>query len=380
MSFNFPYFRPPPGAEELRAEVREFIARERAEDRWRRQGDFAIHYDADFSRRLGERGWIGMTWPKAYGGGERSMLERLVVTEELLAANAPVAAHWIADRQSGPLLLRFGSEEQRRKYLPEIAAGKCFFSIGMSEPDSGSDLASVRTRGVKVDGGWLITGRKVWTTFAHSNHYAITLVRTGEREESRHAGLTQFIVDLQNTKGLSIRPIINMAGTHEFNELTFDEAFVPDDAIVGAPGNGWTQVTSELAYERSGPERYLSSIRLAEALVAAAGDQPEPRVLEAIGRLAARLCALRGMSLAVAAMLANGETPNLEAALIKDLGNAYERELIEIARNLQPALASIDTEFDEALAECTIYSPSWMLRGGTREILRGLVARGLGLR
>lgn len=380
MSFSFPYFRPPDGAEELRAEVREFIASERAEGRWQRRGDFATHYDPEFSRRLGERGWIGMTWPKAYGGRERSMLERLVVTEELLAANAPVAAHWIADRQSGPLLLRFGTEEQRRKHLPEIAAGRSFFSIGMSEPDSGSDLASVRTRGVKVDGGWLITGRKVWTTFAHENHYAITLVRTGEREESRHAGLSQFIVDLKNTKGLDIRPIVNMAGTHEFNELTFDEAFVPDDALVGAPGNGWTQVTSELAYERSGPERYLSSIRLGEALVAAAGKSPEPRVLEAIGRLAARLCALRGMSLAVAAMLANGETPNLEAALIKDLGNAYERELIEVARNLQPALPAIDTEFDEALAECTIYSPSWMLRGGTREILRGLVARGLGLR
>src|SRR5690606_11811788 len=150
-----------------------------------------------------------------------SMLERLVVTEELLAANAPVAARWIADRQSGPLLLRLGSEEQRRKYLPEIAAGRCLFSIGMSAPDSASDLPSVRTRGVKVDGGWLITGRKVWTTFAHENHSATTLVRTGEREESRHAGLSQFIVDLKNTKGLDIRPIVNMAGTHEFNELTF---------------------------------------------------------------------------------------------------------------------------------------------------------------
>lgn len=380
MNFSFPCFRQSSSAEALRDEVREFIARERAEDRWRRQGDFAIHYDPEFSRRLGERGWIGMTWPRAYGGNERSMLERLVVTEELLAANAPVAAHWIADRQSGPLLLRFGTEEQRRKYLPGIAAGELFFSIGMSEPDSGSDLASVRTRGVKVDGGWRITGRKVWTTFAHSNHYAITLVRTGEREKSRHAGLTQFVVDLKNTPGLTIRPIVNMAGTHEFNELTFDDAFVPDDAIVGAPGNGWSQVTSELAFERSGPERYLSSIRLGEALVNAAGPSPEPRVLEAIGRLAARLAALRSMSLAVAAMLANGEMPNLEAALIKDLGNAYERELIEVARRLQPVLPAIDTEFEDALAECTIYSPSWMLRGGTREILRGIVARGLGLR
>src|SRR5690606_5113730 len=165
---------------------------------------------------------------------------------------------------------------------------------------------------------------------------------------------SQFIVDLKNTKGLTIRPIVNMAGTHEFNELTFDEAFAPDDALVGQPGNGWTQVTRELGYERSGPERDLSSIRLAQAPAGAAGQSPEPRVLEAIGRLAARLCALRGMSLAVAAMLHNGEMPNLEAALIKDLGNAYERELIEVARNLQPALPAIDTEFDEALAECTI--------------------------
>ncbi len=377
--FDFPIFRLPPAAERLRDEVRAFLAAEIEAGLWRPKGDFASHYDAGFSRRLGARGWLGMTWPKAYGGHERSMLERLVVTEELLAANAPVTAHWIADRQSGPLLLRFGTEAQRRRHLPGIASGQVFFSIGMSEPDAGSDLASVRTRARKVDGGWRISGRKVWTTFAHLNHYAITLVRTGEAGEQRHAGLSQFIVDLK-APDLSVRPIINMAGAHEFNEITFDDTFVADDALVGEPGSGWAQVTSELAFERSGPERYLSSIRVAEAAIAAAGKAPSSRVLEALGRMAARLTALRTMSIAVAAMLQQGRMPNLEAALIKDLGNAFERDLIEIGRQLRADLPAADDAFEAALAESTLNSPSWTLRGGTREVLRGIVARGLGLR
>ncbi|MEZ5728991.1 MAG: acyl-CoA dehydrogenase family protein [Burkholderiaceae bacterium] len=379
MQFDYPIFRLPESAQALRTEVRQFIVEEQAAGHWQRRGDFATHHDKAFSRRLGERGWLGMTWPKAYGGHERSMLERLVVTEELLAANAPVAAHWIADRQSGPLLLKFGTEQQRRTYLPRIARGEIFFSIGMSEPDSGSDLASVRTRARRVDGGWRIDGRKVWTTYAHEHDYAITLVRTGDAGANRHGGLSQFIVDLR-AEGVEVRPIVNMGGSHEFNEVVLDDAFVPDEALVGEEGNGWQQVVSELAFERSGPERYLSSIRLAEATVAAAGPTPGPRVLEALGRMAAHLTALRTMSISVAALLARGEMPNLEASLIKDLGNAFERELIEVARRLQPDLPAIDNEFEAALTETTLFSPSWTLRGGTREVLRGIVARGLGLR
>jgi acyl-CoA dehydrogenase len=383
MSVRFPVYEMPPAAERLRAEVREFITRELEAGLWVPRGDFSTHYDPAFSQRIGARGWLGMTWPRRYGGHERSMLERLVVTEELLAASAPVAAHWIADRQSGPLLLKFGTESQRRAYLPRIARGEIFFSIGMSEPDAGSDLAAVRTRARPVDGGWRISGRKVWTTFAHRNHYAITLVRTGEAGEQRHAGLSQFVVDLKSP-GIQVRPIVNMAGGHEFNEVLFDDAFVPDDALVGAPGNGWAQVTSELAFERSGPERYLSSIRLAETMIRIARQSPTPRVLEAAGRACAKLVALRGMSASVAAMLQNGQMPNLEAALIKDLGNAFERELVEVVRRLQADLPRIDAAslvaFDEALDEATLHAPSWTLRGGTREIVRGIVARGLGLR
>jgi alkylation response protein AidB-like acyl-CoA dehydrogenase len=379
MRFHFPIFDFPPQAEALRAEVRAFVAEERAAELWQPGGDFACHYDATFSQRLGARGWLGMTWPRRYGGHERSMLERLVVTEELLAASAPVAAHWIADRQSGPLLLRYGSEAQRTEFLPGIARGEIFFSIGMSEPDSGSDLASVRTRALKVAGGWSITGRKVWTTFAHLNHFAIVLVRTGEDGASRHGGLSQLIVDLR-APDLEVRPIINMAGQREFNEVVFDGTFIPDERLIGEPGNGWQQVTSELAFERSGPERYLSSIRLVESALACARERPTPRVREALGRMVARLIALRTMSIAVAAQLENGEMPNLEAALIKDLGNAFEREQISVFRALASELPSCSDAYLSALENSTINSPSWTLRGGTREVLRGLVARGLGLR
>lgn len=388
MDFRFPIFDLGDAAEALRVEVRRFLAEEIAAGLWKPAGDFATYYDAAFSARLGRRGWLGLTWPREYGGHARSMLERLALTEELVAANAPIAAHWIADRQSGPLLLRYGTPAQRHRFLPGIAAGEVFFSIGMSEPDAGSDLASVRTRAIRVDGGWTLSGRKVWTSFAHLNHYAIVLARSGDAGELRHAGLTQFIVDLKGP-GVTVRPIHNMAGNQEFNEVVFDDAFVADDCVVGEPGNGWKQVTSELAYERSGPERYLSCIRLVEAAVRAAGVDPAPRVREALGRTAAKLVALRSMSVSVAAQLQNGEVPNLEAALIKDLGNAFEREQIAVYRRLATDLradaATPDgrralAEFHEAIAEAIAYAPSWTLRGGTREVLRGIVARGLGLR
>jgi alkylation response protein AidB-like acyl-CoA dehydrogenase len=379
MRFHFPIFDFPVETEALRAEVRAFVAEEIAAGRWQRGGDFASNYDPTFSRRLGERGWLGMTWPRQYGGHERSMLERLVVTEELLAASAPVAAHWIGDRQSGPLLLRFGTEAQREAFLPRIARGEIFFSIGMSEPDSGSDLASVRTRATPAKGGWNINGQKVWTTFAHRNDYAIVLARTGEAGATRHAGLSQFIVDLK-ASDVKVRPIVNMAGQQEFNEVIFQDTFVPEDRLVGEIGNGWHQVTSELAFERSGPERYLSCIRLVEAAREAAGDAPAPRLREALGRMSAKLVALRAMSIAVAALLQRGEMPNLEASLIKDLGNAFERDQIAVFRGLLPELAAPGADYLSALAETTIYSPSWTLRGGTREILRGIVARGLGIR
>ena len=381
-AFRFDPVTLPPECQSLRGEVRAFLAEAKARELWSPAGDFATHHSAAFSQALGERGWIGMTWPRRYGGHERSALERYVVTEELLVAGAPVAAHWIADRQSGPLLLRYGTEAQRQDFLPRIARGECFFCIGMSEPDSGSDLASIRTRAEPVEGGFRLNGRKVWTSHAHRSHYAITLCRTAPADGDRHHGLSQLIVDVTQP-GVTVRPIRNLAGDLDFTEVTFDDVFIPADRLVGAAGEGWKQVTSELAFERSGPERFVSTFRL---LVEFARRidlvQDDPRAQEALGRIAAHLWTLRRMSLSIAGMLQAGEMPNLEAAVVKDLGNSLEREIPELVRLLVPrgARPGVNDAFEATLAEAVLHAPSFTLRGGTREILRGIIARGLGLR
>jgi acyl-CoA dehydrogenase len=370
----------PEAAESLRREVREFIDGNR-ELIGQPNSDFSTGHDPEFSARLGERGWIGMTWPKEYGGGERTFFERYVVTEELLAAGAPVSAHWIADRQSGPLLLRFGSEDQKARYLPDITRGRSFFSIGMSEPNTGSDLASVRTTAVQEGDSWRINGTKLWSTDAHRNHYIIALVRT-EPGSERHAGLSQLIVDLKND-GAVVRPIRNIGGGEDFNEIVFEDVIVPLDRVVGEPGNGWQQVTSELAYERSGPERFLSAFRVLVAFARAAGASPRPEEAAVIGRAAAHLMTLRRMSISVAGMLEEGKSPEVEAALVKALGNDFEKMLPEMVRLALPDGALSDpawADFRRSYADTLLLSPSFTLRGGTREILRGVIARGLGLR
>jgi acyl-CoA dehydrogenase len=380
--FRFDPLTLPPECEALRGEVRRFIAEERASGRWRAESDFTSGHSPEFSKRLGGRGWIGMTWPKTYGGQERSFLERYVVTEELLAAGAPVGAHWVADRQSGPLILRFGTESQRQEILPRITRGECFFCIGMSEPDSGSDLASIRTKAVPVDGGWELSGRKIWTSNAHKAHFMICLCRTEPPDAAdRHKGMSQLIVDLASP-GISIRPIKNLAGAEHFNEVLFETVFIPGDRMIGQPGDGWKQVTSELGYERSGPERFLSSFRLVVEFLRRAGSDPDPREAEAIGRMLAHLATLRRMSLSVAGMLQNGEAVNLEAAVVKDLGTNLEKEIPEIVRLVARRGRSPNQSdlLEEALAYTVLNAPAFTIRGGTREILRGIVARGLGLR
>jgi acyl-CoA dehydrogenase len=371
----------PARAAELRARVRAFLAEERAADRWRPRADVWLSgWDERFSRELGRRGWLGMTIPTEYGGAGASPLDRYVVTEELLAAGAPVAAHWVADRQIGPSLLRFGTEAQRKRFLPGIVAGEVYFGIGMSEPDAGSDLAAVRTKAEKVDGGWELTGTKVWTSGAHHAHAFFALARSSPRDETnRHAGLSQFLVEL-DSPGVQIRPIPLLTGAHHFNEVVFDRVFVPDGMVFGEVGAGWKQVTSELAFERSGPERFLSTYPLLAALVGElAGSTGHEREL---GSLVSRLWALRRMSLAIAGALASGQAPELAAAVVKDLGTRYEGEIIDAARLLVsiPPDPGAESGYARLLADAVLHAPGFTLRGGTNEVLRGIVARGLGLR
>lgn len=249
----------------------------------------------------------------------------------------------------------------------------------MSEPDVGSDLASVRTRAEPQGTGWILNGRKIWSSGAHQCHYMVALCRTAPRDAgARHAGLTQLIVDLK-APGVSIRPIRMLDGSHHFNEVLFEDVAVPQEMVVGAPGEGWRQVTSELAYERSGPERFLSTFPLVERYLRAALQAPAGPGDLAAGRMLARLMTLRAMSLGIWAALGAGRTPAVEAAMVKDLGTNFERDTIETIRE---ALAADErlaghAALAQALAAAVPLAPTYTLRGGTNEVLRNVIAKSL---
>lgn len=367
----------PDTAPELRRLVRKLVAEHGCEDPVARANSWAKP-DPGFSRKLGEAGLIGMTWPKEYGGHERSPLERYVVLEELLAAGAPVGAHWIADRQTGSLLLRYGSEEEKQRWVPGMARGEVYACIGLSEPNSGSDLASVRTSARRDGGDWIVNGQKVWTTNAHNAHVMIALVRSEARSE-RNRGLSQFVIPM-DAPGVTVTPIIDLTGGHDFNEVFLEDVRLPASALLGEEGNGWNQVTAELSLERSGPERYISSMALLVELIRFAETHQSESLRALVARLAAETWTLRLMSASVASKIARGEDPALEATMVKDLGNSFEQampELVQAAVELDPAGPE---PLGLVLGHLLQTSPSFSLRGGTREILKGIIARGLGLR
>jgi len=369
--------------EALRPRIREFLQRTlgalSAEQRARSWSGF----DAAFSRAMAREGLIGLTLPREYGGQGRGAFARFVVVEELLALGAPVAAHWIADRQSAPLLLRYGNEEQRRRHIPAICRGERYFCIGMSEPGAGSDLASVRTHASRAGDGWRLNGQKLWTTHAHQDDYMIALVRTSGATADRSAGLSQFIVDLR-APGVTVRPIEDLAGDAHFSEVFFEDVALSDDALIGREGDGWAQCTAELAFERSGPERIYSSIVLLDAWIAhlRAVDRLRGETATLAGRLTAQLAVLRELSIACTALLAQGESPVVEASIVKDLGTSYEQSIPTLIANDLGAHPheAVSPELARTLHYLSQISPSFSLRGGTREILRGIIARGLGLR
>jgi acyl-CoA dehydrogenase len=367
---------PPPADEtenlsRLRQSVREFLYRERAADTYSPWVDtWLTNWDNSFTKRLAEQGWLGMTIPSEYGGHGKTFLERFVVTEELLAGGAPLAAHWVADRQIAPSILKYGTEYQKQTYLPQIAAGDVSFGIGMSEPDSGSDLASVKTKGVKVSGGWQVTGTKVWTSGAHHADRFIVLARTSALDTSnRHAGLSQFIVDLKDPQ-VTVNVIASMNGSQHFNEVVLDSVFVPEDHVFGTIGNGWEQVTSELSYERSGPERVLSTYPLLEKGLASSHRQ------EFLPHLAQVVC-LRRMSFSIANALARGESADTAAAIVKVLGTKLEGDIAETADRLR---LDNSEDLNSMTSASILQRPGFTLRGGTTEILNGIIARQLGLR
>jgi len=362
----------------LRAEVREFVAEQLAEGGFEPAVDsWMAGFSREFAREVGRRGWIGMTWPVEYGGHGRTAFERFVVMEELLAAGAPVSAYWAGDRQVGPALLRNGTEEQKRRFLPGLASGEILFCLGLSEADSGSDLASVRTAATKQpDGSWRINGAKLWTSGAHHKDYMLTLCRSLPGS-SRQEGLSQFIVDLR-APGVTIRPVYLSDGSHHFNEVILEDVRVDGDMLLGVEHGGWAQVTAELADERSGPERYMSTVALIKAFAESDDEDVDDRVA-ATGSLASQLWSMRALSQEVVAAVQRGESPSLLAATAKDVGTTFEQESIEAIRQSLRHPPEPGSRLQVLLDEALNHSPGFTIRGGSTQVLRSIVAKRVGL-
>lgn len=327
-------------------------------------------FSPEFSKRLSAAGLIGSAWPARYGGQDGSNVDRLIVTEELLRAGAPAATHWASERQIGPALLRLGTEQARAELLPLIISVDAVFCLGMSEESAGSDLANVQTSATRTNGGWLISGRKMWTGHAHRATHAYVLARTstGARKQE---GLSEFLVNMEQP-GVSVTPIINIAGEHRFNQVDFTDAFVPDYRLLGIEGNGWRQVVEQLSFERGGAERYLSSYVLLRELIDRASRNTRADLDPLIGSLTVRLAALRKLGYDIAHALDEGAAPIREAAALKLLGNQFEVDVVEAFRTV---LAPEDLNRDSAYAKALQSTPGFELRGGAVEVLLALIAR-----
>jgi acyl-CoA dehydrogenase len=362
----------------LRSAVREFLVADRETFGWTPAVDcWLSSWDTAFSIRLGEAGLIGLTIPVEYGGRGLGFLHRYVVTEELLAHGAPVGAHWIADRQVAPGLMAYGTEEQRRRLLPRIASGHLYSAIGMSEHGAGSDLAAVQSRATRDGDGWVLNGTKVWTSGAHLAHQVVVLARTSPLDpQHRHAGFSQFIVPT-DLPGITISPIVLMNGEHHFNEVLFDDVRLTDGDVLGEIGAGWHQVTSELGFERSGPERLLSTATMLFEIIAALRRRDvDDRTAADVGDLVGRMISLRQLSVSVARALTAGQDAGAQAALVKDLGTRFEQDSVERAADLVDGVDGPEgVRLRALLATARVHSPLFTLRGGTNEVLRGMVAK-----
>jgi acyl-CoA dehydrogenase len=353
----------------LRRQVRELTGSWLADGRYMPRSDCWLRsFDLTFSRELAARGLIGMTWPKEFGGADLDARSRLAVTEELLRAGAPVAAHWIGDRQIGPTILRYGSHELQAELLPGITRGEFVFCLGMSEPEAGSDLAAVRTTASKVAGGWVVNGRKTWTSQAHRATHAYLLARTNSGGR-KHEGLSEFVVDM-SAAGVEVSPIPDMSGEHHFNEVTFTDVFVPDHRLIGEAGNGWRQVVEQLSFERGGPERVLSTYPLLVDVIKHLQATRDDRFDAELGALVARLSTLRRQCWEIAEAVDSGRAPVVEAASLKYLGTAFEVDVIEFARRV-----GLPVSRNDPLAQALLASPGFSIRGGASDVLLSVVVK-----
>lgn len=335
-----------------------------------RQNDSWINgFSKDFAKEMAAQGWIGMTWPKEFGGGGRPPIERLIVGEEMIKAGAPIAAMWFADRQMGPSLITYGRPDQQAEFLPKILSGETTWCIGMSEPDAGSDLAALKTSAVRDGDSWLINGQKIWTSFGEVADYCYLICRT-TTEGPPHAGISEIIVPM-DTPGIEIRPIKDMTTNHHFCEVFYTDVRVPVDNLVGVEGAAFKQTMRQLEHERGGIDRLVSNYALYKMALDQA-DRSDPLVRQEIAAL--EIGYRIGRLLVIREVLR--QAPVGFSAATKCFGTEHEVRVAEFVARTLGAQATLWDSVTQGL----IYAPGYTIMGGTSNVMRNIIGeRVLGL-
>jgi alkylation response protein AidB-like acyl-CoA dehydrogenase len=346
----------------------------------------AFEFRRDWQRKLHEAGWAGVSWPKDYGGRGATLIEQAIFNEEVVRARTPTPVNVLGLAMGGPTVIAHGTEEQKRRYLAPILSAEEIWCQGFSEPESGSDLASVKTRAVRNGEEWVVTGQKVWTTYAHRAKWCMLVART-DPEAPKHKGLTYFLMDMEQD-AVQVRPLVQITGEAEFNELFIEEARIPNENIVGGEGNGWAVAITTLMHERAtlafGLQvslaielrrllEYASQTRGSDGEVASADPVTRQRLAQlVIESEVLRLNAYRSLS----ATMRNG-VPGPEGSLGKWHWSEVNQALTELAVDISgPRALSADHEWAYRFLRARANS----IEGGTTEILKNIVAeRVLGL-
>lgn len=384
--------------EAFRAEVRQWLKKE-IPPRWfeldaglweETEESWAL--SREFQRKLGEKRWLAPAYPREYGGSEMSHLKRLIIAEELAYNRAPVSIELeIAVNWVGPAIMLFGTEQQKRKYVTEVAKGDSIFCLGYSEPNAGSDLASLQTRAIEDGGDYVINGQKTWCSYAHYADYCWLGART-DPDAPRHKGISMFVVDMK-TPGITVRPLINLLNRHSFNEVFFDDVRIPKDSLVGEKNNGWYQLVMALDFERSSVGMAAVNQRIIEQLVryvketkhngeSLAGDL---LIKDVLAEVAVENEVLRSMCYRIAWMYSKGLHPNYESSMSMLFASELLRRLANVGMRVLGHYGLLDMDskwavLNAGLMRLYLSSLSIGVGGGSNEIQRNIIAmRGLGL-
>ncbi len=378
--------------ERFRQEIRDFLEGELRQGLWQPSCDaWIMNYSPEFTKRVAAKGWIGLTWPMESGGQGRSYIERLILTEEMLRYGAPAACHWFADRQIGGSILAYGTEEQKRELLPKILKGEAYVGLGMSEPEAGSDLASLRTKATEDGNDYVIDGQKMWTSGGRFMNYIYLVART-DPEAPKHRGISEFVVG-KSLAGITTVPTIDITGSEAWNEVFFDSVRVPKSCLIGEKNRGFYQILNQLDYERSGLERLMGNYPLFAALIQFTKEtkrngkplSQDTLIRHKLAQLQIEFEVGRLLTYRVGLVVDEGRTPNWEAAMAKAYSTTFEQHLASVAMETLGLYGQLLAESKLApilgmAPHSYLGSKGYSLQAGTSEILRNIVAlRGLGL-